>query len=198
MKGQDMTENIDRKTVLDSASVSGLALGGVCIIYATAVYAIDHTITATGLSACLKAALWAAKFVGCIFLMRYFMQKLAAEYSITNRTSFKQGVLSALFSALIVSGATLAQILFIITPEGYEAELAAAMSQMSGMLDANSQRAMQEIIPHIPVISFFSTFIYCFLYGTVLAAILSRYIPQSDPFADYRDDSADGDSGMTV
>lgn len=193
-----MTENIDRKAILNSASVSGLALGGVCIAYAAATYAIDHTITATALSAGLKAALWAAKFVGCIFLMKYFMQKLATEYSITNRTTLRQGVLSALFSALIVGGATLAQILFIITPEGYETELMAAMSQMSGMLDANSQRAMKEIIPHIPVISFFSTLIYCFLYGTVLASILSRYIPQSDPFAEYRDDAADGDSGMTA
>lgn len=182
-----MTENIDRKDVLNSASVSGLVLGAVCIAYAGIIYAVDKTGMSAMLSTLLKSVLWAAKFVGCIFFMRYFMRRLDSQHGISQKTAFRQGVLSALFSALIVSGATFAQIQFIITPESYVAEMMAAMSQMSGMLDSNSQRAMQGIIQKLPLISFFSTLIYCFLYGTVLSAILSRYVKPSDPFADYRE-----------
>lgn len=182
-----MEEKIEKKDVLNSASVSGLVLGAVCIAYACCIYAIDQTGMNAVLSTLLKTILWAAKFVGCIFVMRYFMRRLDSRYGISQRTAFRQGVLSALFSALIVSGATFAQIQFIITPESYEAEMMAAMSQMSGMLDSNSQRAMQGMIHQMPLISFFSTLIYCFLYGTVLSAILSRSMKPSDPFADYRE-----------
>lgn len=189
-----MTENIDKKDVLNSASISGLALGVACIAYAGIIYALDKTGMSAMLSTLLKTVLWAAKFVGCIFIMRYFMRRLDSQHGISQRTAFRQGVLSALFSALIVSGATFAQIQFIITPESYEAEMMAAMSQMSGMLDSNSQRAMQGIIQQLPLISFFSTLIYCFLYGTVLSAILSRSMKPSDPFAGYRESKGDDET----
>ena len=35
----------------------------------------------------------------------------------------------------------------------------------------------------MPVIAFFSNFIYCFLFGTILSAILAPNIVKDDPFA---------------
>jgi hypothetical protein len=35
-------------------------------------------------------------------------------------------------------------------------------------------------------VSFFTNLIYCFLFGVVLSAILSRNIPSRNPFADYQ------------
>ena len=44
----------------------------------------------------------------------------------------------------------------------------------------------------MPQVMFFSNLVYCFLYGTVLSAVLSRNIPPRDPFARKR---AAGDAG---
>ena len=40
-----------------------------------------------------------------------------------------------------------------------------------------------------PQTSFISTLGYCYLYGTALSAILSRYIPKTDPFADFNSEA---------
>ena len=53
------------------------------------------------------------------------------------------------------------------------------------MLDSNSMSMLEKMEEDYPQISFFSTLIYCFLYGTVLSAILSRNIPERDPFANF-------------
>ena len=58
------------------------------------------------------------------------------------------------------------------------------MQMYSGMLDSNSLTMMENMRASYPQIAFFSQLIYCFLYGTLLSFILSRYIPK-DPFANY-------------
>ena len=52
------------------------------------------------------------------------------------------------------------------------------------MFPAESLEAMEEM--NLGTISFFTNLIYCFLFGTVLSAILSRNIPSRNPFADFR------------
>ena len=51
------------------------------------------------------------------------------------------------------------------------------------MLDSNSLAMLEKMEGSYPQISFFSNLIYCFLFGTVLSAILSRDIPSRDPFS---------------
>ena len=53
------------------------------------------------------------------------------------------------------------------------------------MLDSNSMAMLEKMEDAYPQIAFFSNLIYCFLYGTVLSAILSRNIPTRDPFANF-------------
>ena len=40
------------------------------------------------------------------------------------------------------------------------------------------------MIPRLPTFSFFVNLFYCWLFGTVLSAILSRNIPSRNPFTD--------------
>lgn len=177
---------IEKKALLNSASISGLALGGVCVAYSAIIYALGKIELSPMLVSLFSTILWAAKFAACILLMRYFMQRLVkSNPGIDGRITRRQGILSAFFSALITAGATLFQILFIITPEAYASEMMSAMGQMYGMLDSNSMKAIQDMLPNMPVISFFSTLVYCFIYGCILAAILSRFVPKQDPFAEY-------------
>ena len=60
------------------------------------------------------------------------------------------------------------------------------MQVYSKMLDSNSIAALEKMMGKMSYISFFSNLIYCTLYGTILSFILSRNIPQQDPFANYK------------
>jgi hypothetical protein len=44
--------------------------------------------------------------------------------------------------------------------------------------------AVERTMGNLPQYTFVSTLIYCFLYGSVLSAFLSRNIPSRNPFAD--------------
>ena len=59
------------------------------------------------------------------------------------------------------------------------------MQMYSSMMDSNSMAMLEKMEDSYPQILFFSNLIYCFIYGTVLSAILSRSIPKNDPFASY-------------
>jgi len=54
------------------------------------------------------------------------------------------------------------------------------------MMDSNALSQIDKTMENLPQITFVSNLIYCFLYGTVVALILSRNIPSKDPFADYK------------
>ena len=43
---------------------------------------------------------------------------------------------------------------------------------------------MEELMPKMPTYAFFANLIYCWLFGTILAAIFSRNISSSNPFID--------------
>ena len=124
-------------------------------------------------------------------LFRFFMLKFAINYSgITNKTTFRFGVLIALTSALIVSAISLANILLISQGSMQEIVDTAMQSYTSVTPLGDSERiAIERMMSWLPHISFFTTFIYCFLYGTVVAKIFSTAIPPRDIFKD--DNSTD-------
>ena len=118
--------------------------------------------------------LWIAKFVGCILIIRAAMQRTADSYDgVERRHTRRLGIFAALFSALIYSAASLADILYI-NPGEIDEAFDMIMGEYSKFLDSNSL-----------------TMIYCFLYGTIVASILSRYIPDVDPFAGFHDSGTD-------
>ena len=115
----------------------------------------------------------------------FFMKKLCSEFGeATNADTFKFGMATALLSALIYSAISLTNILFI-SPDLFSEQMSAAIQTYSSMLDSNSMAMLEKMEDSYPQISFFSNLIYCFLYGTVLSAILSRNIPARDPFANF-------------
>ena len=93
----------------------------------------------------------------------------------------------AFLSALVFSAFSLADIVFI-SPDFYTDQIDQAMQTAAPMLDSNSLAEVESMMNRLPQITFFSNLIYCFVYGSILAAILSRYIPSNDPFASYKPD----------
>lgn len=146
-------------------------------------------IGATGfISSALGFILWAAKFTGCIMLMKYVMNKFAAANpSATNSDVFKLGTLMAMLSALVYSVVTVADQIYIF-PEYYQSIYAAMIEEYAKVLPAASVDEIKELLVSAPKIAFVGTFIYCFLFGTILSLILSRNIPPQNPFSNYKPD----------
>lgn len=174
----------DKKSLWDSAGKAGLVLGSVCVAYIavtsfSAKLGSDSKMVAMLISL-LNTCLWIAKFVGCIVLMKYFMKKYAAsDKQMTNSDTFRFGSATALLSGLIYSAFYLAWVLFI-QPDSFQA--AFDMIIQNSALDPDMFSELENMLPKMPVISFFSNLLYCWLFGTVVSAIFSRNIPSRNPF----------------
>ena len=134
----------------------------------------------------LSFVLWTAKFIGCIWIMKFFMKQFTAENKeATNSNTFRLGMAMAILSALVYSAFAFANVAFI-SPDLYTEQMDAMMQQMAPMMDSNTMSVMETYMENLAQITFFTNLIYCFLYGTVLSFILSRNIPSKDPFAEYK------------
>ena len=166
---------MNTRTLWSKAAVSGAALG---IFSGIFIFLSAGGIKQPVLSGIVSFVLWAVKFAGCIWLMQFFMKR-------TNADTFKFGTMTAFLSALIFSAIYLANVLFI-SPDIFSQQMESVMQMYSSMLDSNSMAMLEKMEDSFPQISFFSNLIYCFLFGLVLSAILSRNIPKRDLFADFR------------
>lgn len=171
-----------KNIIWEQAGKAGLVLGGVSIAYflitsLSGKLAGDSPAFWLG---ALNALLWLAKLVACIYLMRFFILRYAAkDPTVDNSRAFRFGTLTALLSALLYSAFYLAYVSFI-APDTFEEAL--SMLQDNPMMDSNAMSAVEDMIPRLPRISFFMNLIWCWLFGTILAAIFSRNISSKNPF----------------
>lgn len=182
-----MEETSTRQVIWNEAGKAGAALGLLCVAVMLLNILVgkiptEGNIALSALTTFLNIVLWAVKFVGCILLMRFFMVRLVVAHpDYTGVETLRLGTASALLSALIVAAAFLCQALFI-TPDMFADSFAQVLAQAGPSMDANSRAVMEKMQDKMPVIGFFSQLIYCFLYGYILSAILSRRIPPRNPF----------------
>ncbi|MDO5443533.1 MAG: DUF4199 domain-containing protein [Bacteroidia bacterium] len=180
-----MERSITKKDIWDSAAKSGLALGAVSIAYLAISQFMASMNSSTGIAvvmSLLSILLWAVKFAGCIFLMKLFMLKFAASHEgVTNADTFKFGMATAFLSALLYSGFYLAYVT-LIAPDTFTDALAAVSDSYGSMMGSDALETLENM--NLGNISFFYNLIYCFLFGTVLSAILSKNIPSRNPFND--------------
>jgi hypothetical protein len=178
-----------KKNMWNAAGTAGLALGAVSSAYLLAGQVLSGDMAPAVLwQQIIAFALWSVKFVGCIWLMKFFMTKFAKDNEgVDNKSVFRMGALTALLSALMFSGISLANMLYI-SADYYDTLYQTVAQQMSAALDSNSLSVLDKVIENMPQIIFFYNLSYCFLFGTALSAILSRNIPARDPFADYKPD----------
>lgn len=187
-----MRQDIDMRTILNEAAKSGLLLGlftGVFIYVAMLIGMINSdSFGAKLMITVVNALLWMLKLVGCLWLLRFFMLRFAvANPTLTPRSSFRFGMLfTALFSAIIVAGIGLVNIT-LIAPESMQSAIEAAMQSYSSALSASDQVTLERTLSRLPQISFFSSLVYCFLFGTVAAKIFSASIPPRDIFGEPTD-----------
>jgi len=180
-----MENTYSRKDLWDAAGKAGLVLGLVSSAYVLVSALLTKMAGSTGmalLSTLLAFIFWAAKFAGCILLMKFFMKKFAAAHpGIDNSGTFRFGMVTALLSALIFAAFDMAYMTWI-APDTMTQAMETIQESYGSMLPAESLEMMENM--NFGVITFFTNLIYCFLFGTVLSAILSRNIPSRNPFAE--------------
>lgn len=179
-----MEQKASRKILWEEAGKAGLALGAVSTAYLfLAQYAGTVKMPAV-LSLLVTTILWAVKFGGCIWLMMHFMKKFATDNRITeNSVTYRFGLAASFLSALVYAAASFANAAF------FSADMIAEntnllMEQMAPMMDSNSINQMEGLMAKLPQITFFSNLFYCIIYGSILSFILSRNIPNKNPFAE--------------
>ena len=183
-----MKQNVIQKNMWNTAGKAGLILGLVSAAFLFITQIIGQTEIRGFLNSILSFVLWTAKFVGCIWVMKFFMKKFVSENgSVTNSDTFRLGMMMALLSALVYSAFTFANVAFI-SPDLFDEQMNMIMQQMGSMMDSNTQSIMETYMENLPEITFFTNLIYCFIYGMILSFILSRNIPSKDPFAEYKPD----------
>ncbi len=183
-----MEENMIKRNMWNGAAKAGLALGAVSSAYLFATQFMGNVEVPAFLKVLLTGILWVAKFGGCIWLMMFFMKKFAAENAgVDNRDTRRFGTVAALLSALVYSAISFANVAFI-SAEMFTEQTELMIQQMAPMMDSNTMSFMEHYIETLPQITFITNLIYCFIFGAILSAILSRNIPNRDPFAEYKPD----------
>lgn len=173
---------MEKKIIINKAAAGAAALGLVSGGYVFLTYAMNGST----LGAILNIPLWALKFAACIMIMRYFMKSLCEEYpEAVEADTRKLGVFMALFSAIITSACTYLAIQ-VVFPEVIPAAMDQIYQLYGNMLDDNSRNVLEKTEGWMAQIQFFSSLIWCILYGSILAVILSSRIPGNDPFKNYK------------
>lgn len=181
-----MNAEINSKTLWDNAGKGGLILGAITVGFMLLSFAttlLPENSIGVFLSTILSFILWAAKFGGCIYVMYCLMKKFAADFPSADKAAVrKYGIFVGITSALIVAAFQLIYMLYI-APDTIAEAFETAMQTYSSMLDSNSMEVLEGLQDRMPVINFFTQFIYCSLFGLVIASIFAGKIRPDDPFA---------------
>ena len=168
-----MKNTMDNTAVWNEAGKGALYLGGLSVLCLS----LKEVSALSGSNFLMTAAsiiLWVVEFFGCILLMKRFMLDFRDKYEgVQMADTARLGRRMALLSGLLLASA---QALFIMQMP--QEEMNALVDQLSTAMSmgAAEREAMDGVLPRLPVFTFVFQWLYCFLYGTVLASILSRYI----------------------
>lgn len=172
--------SINSKIIWNEASVSALIFAGISILYS-----LLNGLTSNCspvLAGVLSMLLWVVKFGGIIFLMKFVMTRLYKKYDgVTRKDVRKYGYRIALLSALVYAVFSYLTIHFS-DPAAMEQAVNQSLSQMQGMLDNNSMEMMNSMMQNMDIISLISNFIYCYLFGIALSAIIAPSVLSDNPF----------------
>ena len=194
-----MTNSISHKTIWNDAAKSGLILGLVTVVLMLpGEYMVF--LKSRILVGVLSFALWLAKFIICIVVMKHYLVKFSKDHDgVRNSHTRRYGIAMAITSALIVATYKFLSMAYI-NPEIYAQAMETALESYSNMLTSSDIEAMRESITNYTFL-FFGMFLYCVFYGTIVSSILAANIPNAtsifdepdDVFSSETDDTADSE-----
>lgn len=168
-----MNGKLDNTLLWNEAAKAGLLFGLVSV----SCLALKELATLSGSTFLVQTAaivLWAVEFFACILLMKKVQLDLRDKYEgVKMAETFVLGRRAALLSGLLLASA---QALIIMhMPEETMDQLVGAVSEAMPM-SASQKEQMDGVLDKLPVLTFLFQWMYCFLYGTILSSIMSRYI----------------------
>ncbi|MBQ9194142.1 MAG: DUF4199 family protein [Bacteroidales bacterium] len=168
-----MKGKLDNTLLWNEAAKAGLLLGLVSV----SCLLLKELAGQSGSDFLTQAAviiLWTVEFFGCILLMKKVQLDLRDKYEdIKMADTFRLGRRAALLSGLVLASAQALVIMYM--PQETMEELVSAVSESMNMTAAQ-QEEVNGMMDKLPVLTFLFQWLYCFLYGTVLSSIMSRYI----------------------
>jgi hypothetical protein len=162
---------IDNTSIWNEAAKAGAAFGGVsigCLLLKE----LSATSGSTFLVTAAAIILWAVEFFGCILLMKNLMLRLKEKYEgVKMEHTYKFGRRAALLSGLLLASA---QALIILNLP--QEDMTSLFSEVTASLSSAQRAQVEGMTDKLPIYTFIFGWLYCFLYGSILARIMSRYI----------------------
>jgi len=178
-----MKEEITNKQIWNDAARVGIVFG----VFSSVCLGLKEAAALTGSTFLTMAAsiiLWAVEFFGCIMLMKKYMIAEAKQHEgISQLQLYKFGRRVALLSGLILAAVN-AVIVSLTPDETIEAAFSQAMSSVPANMQADAADSMNMMLSNFPIFIFIGQWLYCFLYGSVLSAIMSRNVFMLNLFND--------------
>ena len=171
---------MEEKSIWSIAALPGIIVAAVSIAYQMICFwcgSIESLIA----QSILSMVLWALKFGLSLYLTYYFMRKFSfSSQNCDRREIFKFGRILALLSAFVYSAFYFVYAQFI-APELFSDAIQVVIDSYSQVMPQDAIDDIQNMAVDMPKMAFFTNLIYCWLFGTVLAAIFSSALTRN-PF----------------
>lgn len=178
-----MEKSLSSGYLWNKAATSGIILAAVTVII-TLLGSLCAKIPAAFMASTLSVLLTIVKIAACAWTLRFFILKLKEEFPSADRGKLSgYGVKIAVCSSILVAGYNLLDIT-IIHPDTVQTVMDTFRETYSAMADSNTLAAMDSVAGKLPVYTFFSTFVYCFIWGWALSSAFAGSAAPSDPFDD--------------
>lgn len=168
-----MKAKVDNTVLWNEAAKAGVLFGVVSI----SCLVLRELAGMSGSAFLMQAAvilLWTVEFLGCILLMKKVQLDFRDKYQgVKMEDTYRLGRRAALLSGLLLASAQALIILYM--PQETMDSLVGELSQSMNMT-ASQREQIDGIMDRMPVLTFLFQWLYCYLYGTVLSSIMSRYI----------------------
>ncbi len=168
-----MKGKLDNTLLWNEAAKAGALLGLVSI----SCLVLKELAGMSGSAFLVQAAaiiLWAVEFFGCILLMKKVQLDLRDKYeAVKMEDTFRLGRRAAMLSGLLLASAQALIILYM--PQETMDTLVSEVSQAMSMTSSQMEQ-VEGMLDKMPLYTFVFQWLYCFLYGTALSSIMSRYI----------------------
>ena len=176
-----MSVKLDNKILWNEAGRVGFVFGG----FSSLCLVLKEGAALTGSSFLVTAAaviLWAVEFFGCILLMKKYMLDLRDKFDdVTAVDTYRFGRRVALLSGLILAAVD-AFLIMKMPQETVESVITELNTAVASKMGAGFEGEVGKFVDKLPLYTFIGQWLYCFLYGSLLSAIMSRYIFLQGPF----------------
>ena len=135
------------------------------------------------------------KIAACVYVFKVLIDRFYGSVKTDYARLQRYGLKVALFSSILVAGFSLVQIL-VINPEMMTQMINEVQNTYQNLMDSNTMAAMEKMLSKLPVITFFSSLVYCYLWGWILSTTFARRLFPVNAFGERPGDGENPDNDI--